>query len=1217
MSSKMADVSHEETIDIPLRQHGEVLEVSRRELKGNQEFVFNILNDEVAALWVFLDVGLEYYKQGHLLEFEQAIRSGIYRAQQERNPKEQPHQLLLLNVLASFYIELAKTTPADGRYVTHKSNNLTKEDCLLEATALLNEARKMDPQDTFAIVASGNILLARHRHDEALEAFAAALRRDPNCVPALLGEGAVRSASGDHKTALQRYQRVLQLQPDMRPDVRVAIGICYYNLGAMIQARKAFERALAVDPNNPDALTLLSIIDWNGLRSTTDGTKVEKDAIVARANERLLLVYKNESKHPLFSCQMAQRKLITQSYGDAIEYADRVVHHSNNPKLRAEALVCKGKALKAQGDSDAALQCFEQANALNPGSRSAQYSLGMLYVQKGDAEKGVRCLEAILSKEPNNVEVIVRLAYLYAQSPKHRTQAVELFDRANKQSGGLLDSVNGVNGIAAESKSSGTIEDPLVWLEIAKVMEHTNMKRSLQLNLKAIKRLTQQGSPVPPEVYNNIGSLCHVTSQRMSATAKGPILPGLQRPAAAHIPVEDGQSAFDRPPIDMFAAIGHIDDVLKREEFWTRENLLRLAEDFYFLALQACQQEIGRGNVSEDAPLTVVTVRYNLARVQESMGETSRAEDMYQELLRDQPGYSEAYNRLGIIAMNEGRHNDAVEHFRLLSEADPKQPEPRLYMGKAYLAADNKNNAKRAFDSVLKYIDNQNIQALVALAHVQLGLARSARHNPKERDEWIQRAHRLYDAALKADKKNVPAAVGMGIILAEVGMLEDALAIFRQVEQATGNLPAVAMDLAHVILAQDEKDAKSAIPMYEKALKKGNENDAYVLQALARAYYILARERKDEAAMQVSLRYIEQAARVEPSDTACLFNVALVKQQMAVVLNDLPIERRNLAAMHRALQGIDTAERIFGALANRAPESRPNYNIAHASHRKAYCKDVRKLSEKKIHETTTLERQREERKERIREEQKAREEEKRRREHEESEKRRLQEEERAKQRAEVQARVQSDLQRAQQYAEEEREREEASGGGKRRGANKRDRERDVSPESAGEEREPVEKRKKLRKKPSSTKSRDSDTSTDKKPRGTGSRGRPRGVQSQLSAEFVSDSSDEDTVGRTNGDNGHESAAENGRNDGRSHSPSPAAAAGVTDGDESPHGEKRRRSEEDDGAEANGHGDEEDEDEVRVRPRLSKIRRTAVADSDEEDVREEAPAAEGEREEAAA
>lgn len=52
-------------------------------------------------------------------------------------------------------------------------------------------------------------------------------------------------------------------------------------------------------------------------------------------------------------------------------------------------------------------------------------------------------------------------------------------------------------------------------------------------------------------------------------------------------------------------------------------------------------------------------------------------------------------------------------------------------------------------------------------------------HSQKE--EWIFRAHKLYDAALKLDNRCIYAANGIGIILAERGQLHDAYTVFSQV----------------------------------------------------------------------------------------------------------------------------------------------------------------------------------------------------------------------------------------------------------------------------------------------------------------------------------------------------------------------------------------------------------------------------------------------------
>jgi TPP-dependent pyruvate/acetoin dehydrogenase alpha subunit len=71
--------------------------------------------------------------------------------------------------------------------------------------------------------------------------------------------------------------------------------------------------------------------------------------------------------------------------------------------------------------------------------------------------------------------------------------------------------------------------------------------------------------------------------------------------------------------------------------------------------------------------------------------------------------------------------------------------------------------------------------------------------------------------------------------------------------------------------------------------------------------------------------------------------------------------------MRKALGGLDTSRRIFAALGEQTNVSLPGYDLKHAKERAAYCKDVIRVSEKRIHETDVLEKQRNERLEAIKE----------------------------------------------------------------------------------------------------------------------------------------------------------------------------------------------------------------------------------------------------------
>jgi RNA polymerase-associated protein CTR9 len=105
------------------------------------------------------------------------------------------------------------------------------------------------------------------------------------------------------------------------------------------------------------------------------------------------------------------------------------------------------------------------------------------------------------------------------------------------------------------------------------------------------------------------------------------------------------------------------------------------------------------------------------------------------------------------------------------------------------------------------------------------------------------------------------------------------------------------------------------------------------------------------------------------------FDIALLKQQYAQVLNEQPIEKRPSLLLKQAAAGLETSRLMFSALGEMVSSSSLGYDVKHAKERANYCKDVKRVADKKIHETEVLEKQTEERLEAIRMQQRKREEE--------------------------------------------------------------------------------------------------------------------------------------------------------------------------------------------------------------------------------------------------
>jgi RNA polymerase-associated protein CTR9 len=92
-----------------------------------------------------------------------------------------------------------------------------------------------------------NIILLSQKSKDLDKVFAnykSALNIDPNFIPALIGLACVHYQRKNYKAALSFYQKVLKIQPDIVPDVRMPIGICFYKLDMEDEASLAFRRVL-------------------------------------------------------------------------------------------------------------------------------------------------------------------------------------------------------------------------------------------------------------------------------------------------------------------------------------------------------------------------------------------------------------------------------------------------------------------------------------------------------------------------------------------------------------------------------------------------------------------------------------------------------------------------------------------------------------------------------------------------------------------------------------------------------------------------------------------------------------------------------------------------------------------------------------------------------------------------------------------------------------
>jgi len=168
-------------------------------------------------------------------------------------------------------------------------------------------------------------------------------------------------AMGDYAKAERCYNEAAKLCPE-RPEPHVGLGMLYFNMDLVRDARRAFERALELGRDNGDALTGLA------------GTYV-KESEYDKAFELYIRALKSDPDNLVALLGLFRTSCLMGSFAKVIGYLE---HYLN----------------------------------LHPGDASVLFCLAALYVKEGRSSLARETLERILSTDPANAEAKALLAQI-------------------------------------------------------------------------------------------------------------------------------------------------------------------------------------------------------------------------------------------------------------------------------------------------------------------------------------------------------------------------------------------------------------------------------------------------------------------------------------------------------------------------------------------------------------------------------------------------------------------------------------------------------------------------------------------------------------------------------------------------------------------------------------------------------------------------------------
>ncbi len=292
----------------------------------------------------------------------------------EQTIKRSPEQVEPYNALASAYLQKARETSDFG------FNG--------RAEAAINRALELEPQNYDATKLRIKLLLTYHRFSEALESAQQALsaRQDDHDLYGAITDAQVEL--GHYPEAIEAAQKMVDLRPDSSAYARISYLRSLH--GDVEGAIKAMTVAVkAANPNDPEGRAWVRVHLGDELMNAGRRSEAEQQY------DKALLIFPN---YPL-------------------------------------ALAAKARARFASGDSEKAIELFEQAETRVPLPDVAS-SLGDLYTKAGrdqDAKRQYELVEFVERGGAGASTFTRQLALFWADHDQNLAQALEIAQHENTQ----------------------------------------------------------------------------------------------------------------------------------------------------------------------------------------------------------------------------------------------------------------------------------------------------------------------------------------------------------------------------------------------------------------------------------------------------------------------------------------------------------------------------------------------------------------------------------------------------------------------------------------------------------------------------------------------------------------------------------------------------------------------------------------------------------------
>jgi len=406
----------------------------------------------------YLDVGDFYYRLG---DADSAIHE--YREGMTKDPKRKAdYQKRIIEVLmrqgkrseaASMNDQILKENANDPDAKSLDASLKLDRGDIVHALAELQQVVTQSPDNPVAHFNLGRAYAMRREWEQARQQFSQAIELRGDYLQARLAMAQLQAARGDYESAIKAAQQALGIDRN-NLTARLIQSAALINLKRYADARTMLDALLAANPNSPDILFQLAVVNMVENKYKDAEATFRKVYDLNPANPRGLLglteAYVTEGKTDQamatlkaesdkaptrldLQVAMADMAARTGQFDQAIQYYKKVAD-SLEPaaKQRADVMLRMGEAYRRKGDLENAIACLEKARVVYPESIMVLSNLALVLDQAQRWTEAKKVYQVALNLEPNNAVALNNLAYLEAEHGGDLNEAQTLAQRAKQ-----------------------------------------------------------------------------------------------------------------------------------------------------------------------------------------------------------------------------------------------------------------------------------------------------------------------------------------------------------------------------------------------------------------------------------------------------------------------------------------------------------------------------------------------------------------------------------------------------------------------------------------------------------------------------------------------------------------------------------------------------------------------------------------------------------------